>query len=238
MIEKLKETKLWLGFVKLKKDMEPMTFSQKVEHIWMYYKEVMLVALGFLCLVVICIASAINASKDVMASGMMVNISISQEGFDYLHTDYLEHLGGEEGKQVVELDYTYFGDLMDESRAEENYNATMILPARVSGKMLDYMILDKFAMETYIMYEVYLDLRDFFTEDELAQLAEENRVIYAQQAGEEDRWPVAVDISDLAFVKDNIKSDSKIYFALSGSTQRPEICRDMWEYLHAWKKSE
>jgi hypothetical protein len=82
---------------------------------------------------------------------------------------------------------------------------------------------------------VYLDLREFFTPEELEELG--SRVIYARQEdeAEEDRWAVAVDISDLPFIKENMGDKTQFYFALSGSTQRKEICRDMWNYLHAWK---
>lgn len=238
MLTKWKESKFYLGWVKLRADLKPMTFAQKAEHIWMYYKEHMLVALIVLLLIIAVITSMITASQEVIASGVMVNIFIDQEGYNYLSTDYFERLGGEKGKEKVSLEYLYFGDLEDPTNASDNATSIEVLVARVSGQMLDYMILDQYAMETYIMYEVYMDLRDFFTEEELAELAEANLVIYAQQEGQEERWPVAVDISAIPFVQDNVNSDGKTYFALSGSTQRMEICRDVWEYLHQWEKEE
>lgn len=238
MLAKWKESKLYLGWVKLCNDMKPMTFRQKAEHIWMYYKEYMLVAFLVLMMIVAVITSAITASQEVIASGIAVNIFIDQEGYDYLSEDYFDRLGGEEGKEKVSLEYIYFGDLDDPTNASDNAGKIETVVARVEGKMLDYMILDQYAMETYIMYEIYMDLRDFFTQEEFAELAAENKIIYAQQEGEEERWPVAVDISDLPFVQDNVKPEGKIYFALSGSTQRMEICRDVWEYLHQWKTEE
>ena len=96
----------------------------------------------------------------------------------------------------------------------------------------------KFVADVQKLMEVYLDLRDFFTEEELEQLAAQDRLIYAQQAGEEERWPIAVDISDIGFVTDNITSEGPIYFCLSGNTQRPEMCRDAWEYINSWKSQE
>lgn len=234
MLAKFKETKLYLSWVKLINDMKPMTGRQRVEHLWMYYKEYLLCLFIVISLISMIATVMIHRSKETLVSGMMVNIAIDQEGYDYLSVDYLARLGGVEGKQVAELDYTKFGDPFDPADGQESYYASLILISRVSGAMLDYMILDKFAMEYYITQDVYMDLRDMFTAEELAQLEENHQLIYAQEEGSEDRQPIAVVITDTAFVKDNVQSEGDIYFALSGSSPRPEMCRDAWEYIHAW----
>ncbi len=225
------------GWKKLMADLKPMSWKQRIDHVCSYYKEWMF--FGALCIVVLCaiVGSVINANREILASGMMVNISIDQEGYDYLSTDYFQDLGGKAGKQIVELDYANFGsDLENLTKAEENYTAAMVLVGLVSAQRLDYMILDQESMEFYIPQEVYLDLTQFFTEEELMQL--EGKIIYAREEEEKEAIPVAVDISDLKFVKDNISTKGKIYFALSGSTQRPEMCRDVWNRIHAWKSEE
>lgn len=240
MWEKFKKTKLAQGFIKLKNDLKPMTFKEKCEHLWEYYKEWLIVV--FLVVMGIGLLSTIiaNRSKDVLVSGMMVNIQMEQTGMNYLTTDYAAYLGATSKNQVAELDYTSFGDPMDPEDGENSYYASMILPARVTGAMLDYMILDEFAMKYYILQDVYMDLREFFTEDELAALAAEDRVIYAMEEGasEEDRMPIAVKITNLDFVKDNVNSPGDVFFALSGSSPRRDMCRNAWNYLHAWKKAE
>lgn len=235
-MKKWKETKLYLGCKKLRDDLHGMTFGQKVDHLWTYYKEYLWVFLFVMVMVAGAIVTWTHQAKDVLVSGIMVNVRMNDTGIDYLTKDYLVKLGGEEGKQVAELTYTNFSSLEDPASSEDNYNSMMILAARVEGGMLDYIIMDKFAMETYITYNVYLDLREFFTEEELAALGD--RVITARQEDETDAWAVAVDITDLPFVKDNItlnKSDDRIYFALSGNMHSREMCRDAWEYINAWK---
>lgn len=238
MWESFKKTKIAQGFIKLRNDMKPMTFKEKCEHLWEYYKEWLLVAF-LVCMVLGLVCTIIaNSKKEVLVSGMMVNIYIEQEGMNYLTSDYAKALGATSKNQVAEVDATAFGDPMDPEQGQNSYYASMILPARVTGAMLDYMILDKFAMEYYIIRDVYLDLREFFTQEELDQLAAEDRIIYCMEEGasEFDRYPIAVKITDLDFVKDNVNNEGDIYFALSGSTPRPEMCRHVWEYLHAWKK--
>ncbi len=233
-----KQSKIVVGFQKLCADLKPMTFAQKCEHMWMYYKEWLLVI--FMVVMSICLAVTVlkEQDKEVLVSGMMINISIEQKGMEYLTTDYAQHLGATEENQVAEVDYTAFGDPFDPETGEISMTASMILPARVSGAMLDYILLDQYAMEYYIAYDVYMDLRDFFTEAELEALNEQKLVVYAQQEGDYDRVPVAVKITQIDFVKDNIGTDKEIYFALSGSSPRPEMCRHAWNYIHAWKSEK
>ena len=238
MKEKFKQSKLYLGFQKLRSDLKPMSFKQKCEHLWEYYREWLLVA--FIVIMGISLAATIIAEqrKEVLVSGMMVNISMDQRGMNYLTRDYAEYLGATSENQVAKVDYTSFGDPLDPENGENSYYASMILPSRVTGAMLDYMILDKFAMEYYITQDLYMDLRDFFTEEELAQLEAEKRVIYAQQEGNFDRKPIAVIITDIPFIQVNVAPQDDIYFALSGSSPRPQMCRNVWEYLHDWEPSE
>ena len=234
MWEKFKKSNFYKEWLKLREELKPMTGKQRLEHLWTYYKEYLwFVALG-ICVICMFAAGAVNASKETIAGGMMVNISIEQEGFNYLSEDFREHLGGE-GNQIVELDYSNFSSLADPTSSEDNYYASMLLLARVESGDLDYILLDQFAMEYYITQGVYLDLRDFFTPEELEELGA--KVIYARQEDEEeaDSWAVAVDISDIPFVQEMIGTEKKTYFALSGSTTRPEICREMWDYLHNWQ---
>lgn len=237
MIEKFKKTKLYLGFKKLYTDMKPMTFKEKCGHLWEYYKEWLLVVFIVIMGLGLVVSMIKESQKEVLVAGMMVNISMEQRGMNYLTTEYAAHLGATSENQVADVDYAYFGDPMDAETGSDSYYASQILPSRVAGAMLDYMILDKFAMEFYIPQEVYADLSNFFTEEELAQLEAEKRVIYAMQEGDTERWPIAIDISDIPFIKDTVGSEN-IYFALSGSTPRPEMCRNVWEYLHQWQTPE
>lgn len=238
MLEKFKETKLYLGWVKFINDLKPMTWKKRLEYLWMYYKEyaycagIVVVAISLLVTIIA------NQTKETIVSGMLVNTTMTQEGMNYLSQDYKAELAPDDKNKLVELEYTTFGDPTDLERGEESYYASMILTARVSGAMLDYIIMDKFAMEYYITQEVYLDLREFFTQEELAELAAQDKVIYAMQEGETERWPIAVVISDLDYVKDNVTSQGDTYFALSGNVRSLETCRNVWDRIHAWKSAE
>ena len=237
-MKKYQHEKDYRSFSKMLEIMKPMTFKQKLEHLWIYYKEWLIVI--FFGILFISLVSTVltEQKKEVLVGGMMVNISIEQSAMNYMTTEYAIDLGAKNEHQVADVDYTSFGDPLDPENGENSYYASMILPSRVSGGMLDYMILDKYAMEYYITYEVYMDLRAFFTEAEIEELNKEGRIIYARQEDEEEAWAVAVDISDLPFVTENIKAEGGVYFALSGSSKRIDMCRNAWDRIHNWQPAE
>lgn len=225
------------GFKNLIATLKPMTGKERLEHLWLYYKAWLLVvffAIMFICLAVTMIQ---EQRKEVLVGGMMVNISISHEGMNYMTNDFAKDLGAKNKYQVADVDYTNFGDPWDPETGENSYYASLILPSRVSDGQLEYIILDKYAMEYYIAYDVYMDLREFFTEEELAAMDEAGLVIYARQEDQdqEDAWAVAIKITDLPFVKEHIAAEGDVYFALSGSSKKPDMCRQAWERIYNWQ---
>ena len=238
MKKKYTHEKDYRGFSQMLEIMKPMTFKQKVEHLWTYYKEWLLVIFFGILFIGLMFTIIEEQKKEVLVGGMMINISIEQSAMNYMTTEYAMDLGAKNQYQVAEVDYTNFGDPLDPENGENSYYASMILPSRVTGGMLDYIILDQYAMEYYIAYDVYMDLREFFTEEEIKQFEKEGRIIYARQEDEEDAWAVAVKITDIPFVKENIKAEGDVYFALSGSSKRKDMCRNAWERIMTWKPAE
>lgn len=232
--KKMKETAFVRELIKLWNDMKPMTWSQRFDHIWTYYKEYigLLALLIFVCTGLI--TSTIAAQRERVITGIMVNITISQEGFNYLSTDYAEYLDVGKDKDV-KLEYTSFMD-PQKADSEQDYYASMSVVAEVSAKKLDYMILDQLSMSFYAGQEVYMDLRKVFTEAELAEFAEKELLIYCMEEEEQEPWPAAIKINDLAYIKDNVTSEGSVYFALSGSSEKYEQLRNVWEYIKAWEK--
>ena len=220
-------------FRELLEDLKPMSFTQKVDHLWTYYKEYLLIVFLVVLVISVTVSSTINKSKEILFRGMMVNISMSQQGYNYLTQDYLEALGGDEAHQKVQMDYTNFTSLADPTSTEDNYSRSIVLLARVSGGLLDCALIDQLALEFYMNQEVFGDLSTLFSQQELDEMGD--RVIYAMQEGETVRWPVAIDVTDLEFFQDTAPENEKIYLILSGNQPNLEACRNFWNYLHAWK---
>ena len=232
----------------LKKDMQDMTFGQKVEHLWTYYKEYALLALIAVLLVVAVVSSVIARSKTPLVRGMMVNISISNYAMDYLTNGYFEKMDGQKGKDEVSMVYRNFEDLQNSTSGQDNYTSAQALITQVSAGMLDYALVDEMALKFYITQQVFLDLREVFTPEELAQLAEKDMLVYVLEVDDreelvdpekhenlENRFPIAIKMESLPFVQDNT-SNTKIYFAVGGRGANLEAVRSVWAHILAWSK--
>lgn len=256
--ERFVNSKFWKEICQLRKEMKPMSFKDKVDHIWTYYKEYIGLVVLFLVITTGLITSMITAAerRESVVTGIMINIVMDQEGRDLVTVDYAKYLGVEEKK--VKLENTDFSDLTTDL-SEENYNASMIVINEVSAKMLDYMIMDKLAMEFYTAQEVYMDLREFFTPEELQEFAAKDMLVFcleedtaaglsqedlyalqmksltAEGADIQGCWPAAVKITDMEYIKHNVHNQDDIYFALAGSTLKIQEVRNFWEYINAWK---
>lgn len=228
-----KDSNFYKELIQLRDEMKPMSWKQRVDHIWTYYKEYIGLIVLALFVSIGLITSMVSANKNAVVTGIMVNITMDQEAFNYLSVDYAEHLGISDDEKV-KLEYTSFYDL-ETNPSEENYYASMIVINEVAAKMLDYMIMDQLAMGFYAGQEVYMDLREFFTEEELAEFAEKDLLIYCMEEEEQVRWPAAVKITDMDYIKNNVTNEGDIYFALAGSTEKTEEVRALWEYMKAWK---
>lgn len=231
-------------FKELLQDLKPMTFWEKVDHLWTYYKEYLFVVLLVVIVMAFTVTTLVNSNKKLLLSGMLINVSMTQTGYNYMTEDYHAYLGATPVWEVVQLDTTDFSSLEDPTSMEDNYNKSMLLMARVSGQMLDYALVDRMALEFYATQEVFLDLREFFTPEEMEALGE--RVIWMQpepeegmeaedyEEGELDPWVAAVDVSDLPFFRENCGEGETVYFTMSGNDPDKEATRAFLEYLMAW----
>jgi len=232
--KKFKESGFYLGWKKLLEDIKPMTFPEKVDHIWTYYKEYICV-IGLLLFVTVGLVSSMitNILTETVISGAMVNITCTQEAYDYVSTDYEKHLGLT-GMRNVRLEYTYFQD-MEANNDEKDYYAAMGIVAEVAAKKLDYLIMDKMSMVYYAGQEVYMDLSNVFTKEELDAFAQKDLLIYCMEEEEKIPWPAALKINDLPYIKENLTSQGDEYLAFAGSSSKLEEIRAFWEYLNAWE---
>lgn len=232
-------------FKELREDMKKMTFREKVDHLWTYYKEYLLIVFLVVLVVSFTVSMLVNTNKKTLLSGMMVNITISQRGYNYLSQDYHTYLDADPKWEVVQLDYTNFSSLADPTSSEDNYAASMLLIARVSGQMLDYALLDQFALEFYVNQDVFLDLQEFFTPEELEAMGtrvwwarpepEDGYEVEDYEDGELDPWVVAVDLAELPFFQAHCPEEEHIYFAMSGNNPDMEGVRAFLEYVNNWQ---
>lgn len=221
---------------KLTEDLKPMSWRQKLDHIWTYYKEYLAVLAMIVFTVGMLISGAINKSKQVIMAGVLCNVSISQEGHTFLTDGYLAMVGGEEKKQVATLDSLVFEITGDFNEVNQNYETAMAGMAMVSGQQVDYFLMDEYAMLYYLNQGMFLELEEFLTTEQLEQFAED--LIYLREETEEEKYAYALRITDLPFVKDCIRNEGEVYMAVAGNAPNLEGFRELWQQMLEWNAAE
>ncbi len=227
------------GFKKLKEDLSRMTFKEKVNHLWTYYKSTLLIAVIAIAVLSVVFTSIINANSDIIVSGVAVNVYLSEEGKQYLGDDYYNKVYDGSGLEKVDFSEMPLYDLSDAEHAQDTEYAIMALAALISEGELDYMIVDQSALTSFIKYEKILqDLRNLFPQEELDKLG--NKVAHMRQEEDGEDIPIAFDISDLPFILDNTQQggnpEKPIYLIFTLNSPREDACRAIYQYILDWKK--
>jgi len=228
----MKEFKFITQFKELKSTLSTMTYKEKLQHLWTYYAlKTVVILLCLIMLFSIVLASCENRQINVIVGGVMVNVDISDAGEHYLKDGYKAFVGSESEKDRVSLSYMSLGSA-ETTVNSDNYYALQSVLALVAGKDLDYLITDEEAFLTLLKQDIYADLRNVYTEEELETMGE--AVVYYQEQGSSKKIPVAIDIQKTAFVRDNTTTDGMVYFIFIANSERIEQTKDLLEYLKDW----
>ena len=230
----MKKFSLTGGWKKLKSDMANMTWKERFVHLWTYYKVWLLVGLLVVMGLSLVITAVVNKNTTTLASGMLVNVELSEEGSYYLKDALFEELK-QGGWEKVQLNQATMGDLGKAEFAETNYYTIISLTGLAVEGELDYVIMNKRGMEGLVPQEIFLDLREVLTEQELEALG--TKVLHARPAEGVENIPTVVDITDLPFIQQNVKleEDDVIYFGFAKKSDRPENYRLIWDRINNWE---
>lgn len=227
----MKEFKFITKFKELKATLAPMTYKEKLQHLWAYYKWLLVVFLCFVMLISVVLTSCNNRQINVIVGGVAVNMDISDAGEEYLTNGYKAYTGSESDKDRASLGYMTL-DSVETSVSSDNYVALQSVLALVAGKDLDYLITNEEAFLILLKQEIFADLRNVYTEEELETMGE--AVVYYQEQGSSKKTPVAIDIRNTPFIQENTTADGMVYFIFIANSERTEQTKDLLEYLKDW----
>ena len=235
----MNESRLSIAFRELIATLRPMSWRDRIDHIWTYYKEIILIGAVVIILLASIVGNALKPRLEVRMSGYLANITLSEDGSAYLKENYLSHLGGSADSQTVILNSTFFGGEDYLTSMEANYNAALAPVLQVTAQEVDYMLLDEVALEFYMNKAFFMDLRQLLNEEELKQL----ELTYYQPVDIDEKpvgesYPVAVDITGTAFAQGCAKDAKKVYFVAVSNGPNKDDIRNFWEYLKSWKEAE
>ena len=219
-------------WLELKETIRPMPWKKKLEHLWEYYKWVLVVLTVVAFIIGIAVTGYSNARVEGLLYGEIVNLSFDTPGIDYLSADFLEHLGGVKGDQKVSVMMTNL--VVGQDSTYNNYYAPLMrTSSEISNHHLDYMLMDSAALTVYFENEFFMDLREVLTAEELAQI--EDALVYVEYEETGERIPMAINVTDTAFVKSRITHETTAYLGFVANTPRLETCRVFYDYFMAYQ---
>lgn len=215
--------------------LKPMTWRQRIDHIWSNFKEIILIVLISAILVTGLLYNMLKPSKELLMGGMYINLSLTEEGTEHLQEDLFAHLEGDGKKQEVRLYSRLYGDI---SMSVEDYDAFNSVVAFVFGEKIDYFLMDQTAMMPLIANECLLDLRQVFSPAQLEQM--KDQLQYGQQTDDQgnkigDPIPIALDVTDMPFVASCVEQNKKIFLAFAINSPNEDSLGQFWDYLMAWQ---
>lgn len=234
-MKSIKNCALVQGIRKYFNNMKGLSFREKIESTFYLYRlELGVIAVGIFIIIAI-VSSVITANTNLLLSGDVMNVSMSEEGMTYMNDEYFATLGVRPFMNKVQVVESMYSTAENED-FEYNYSVSSQVVALVSAEMLDFQIISKQALEMFLSEDMYLDLREFFTAEELAKY--EGKIIYLEYESTKEMVPVALDIRDMPFIQDNVGGDNSVFFAIIKTTPRKAELRNFWEHLWAWEKKE
>ena len=230
--ERYRQTQMYHKWVELCRKLKPMTWRQRLDFFWSYYRDIVSIAL-VLSIIPFSLIYSTATKKDVIIAGYFINLDLRQAGLDYLTDDLMVKLEGDPKKEKVEVSCIAFEE--ESNQPELNWNMAMSVFGAIDADVCDYMFLDTYGMEFYMGDLIYMDLRLIFTEAELAEMGED--VIYLLDDETWERTPVALNVTDMPYVKDcvSIPDKESVFLAFVGPFEEADQYRDLWEYLDAWQ---
>lgn len=218
---------------KLKKDMEPMTFKEKADHIWTYYKYHMLVAFCVLFIVGGALAAFLMPREEILIAGVQCNMQMTNEGYDYLNSAFKsEVLKANDGKTMLHS-FRFYGEGTVEA-VEHTTQAYYSVTAYVEAQELDYMLMDMYSVTYFGSDRLFMDLRDILSAQELAQLDAQGLILYEESEEDGQVAPRAINITGMPFCTKEVKAE-ECYLAFVRNTPRADACKQLWEHIKNYK---
>lgn len=213
----------------IKDAVKDMTWRERIDYIWTYYNVHIIITVSVVALVIAFLSAVLAPKKQVVFGGTTVNVTLSEEGKQYLTQQLFAPMGGTDpAKQEIfcqesTLGQTGYGDT---TGAE-----IMTLVGDIAAQSLDYIIMDELSMEYLSRGGWFGDVTAELTPGQLEIFADK---LYTIQTEEGEIKPVAIDITDLPLVRDCAIKAKKVYLVLPGNTERAEKTDEFVDWLLAW----
>lgn len=171
----------------------------------------------------------------IMGAGM--NVELTEEGAAWLREALTEKLRGPEGFDAQYESATMY-PFSDQDKLNENYYLLENILDLCRRDSLDYFVMDQVALENLIPQQLFLDLRNFFTEEELTQWHDSFIWAVAVEEGKEAdmdaRVPIGLRLDNVPFFQE-CAPGQQLFFGISKQSSRITQLRVLWDHILSWE---
>lgn len=126
----------------------PMTWKQRREYIWEYYKLALIAAAVLIVFTVSMVQNSLYRQKTLLISGIFINSTTTEEGYAFVKEGYWEHCGADSDTRAELVEVRSIRYNVEQPTAMDA-NAVMTVDAMIAAGDLDYIICDLTAAEFY-----------------------------------------------------------------------------------------
>ena len=175
------------------------------------------------------VVSVTQNSKEMLYSGVCINLSMTDEGSAYVTDGWFAKLEGNQKTQQTELIPMALNSGANALTDIEMSGSEKLIAMITSGE-LDYMLMDASSLTYAGNNGMVAPLDEFLSQEMIAKF--EGKIVTLQVDGK--NYLAAIDISDLPFVKKHMGSTNKVYIGFPGNTSRSERNEAFLQYLMDW----
>lgn len=195
----------------------PMTWKQRWEYIWEYYKLILLAVIGLTVFTVSMVQNGLYQRKELLISGIFINTTTTESGYAFAKEDYWTHCGASSDTRVELIEVRHIAYNIEQPSAAD-VNALMSVDVMISAGDLDYIICDRSAAEFYGRLEYCIDLAE--------KLPEGNRNLLQTEGGF-----TAIDLTDSRLAQEFRLSAEPSYILFPATAPDWERCERFLNYL-------
>lgn len=210
------------GYRKLRDVWKDLTWQQRWDHLIYYYGVAAMVGIFAIIMAISLIVDICSEKPTFLLEGMTINVTWSDEVETAVTTDLFEELGGTDPKKQ----YVVCNHFM-----LQEYSASMIenMYTRVYTGEIDYIIVDKYAMDAVAPWGFFTDLNLILSKEVFEQW--KPYFVYAEDDMDGKIYPIAIDISKTEFAKECKYKGDHLYIGFVGNTDREMTPEKFMEYL-------
>lgn len=218
----------------LKETLAKMTWKQRIEHIWSYYKWGILIAAMIIFVLVGVVSSMLAGQVETLFSGYLVNMYPTEDGQQYLTVQYRDSLGGAAGEQTVLLTAATGISMEEMAASTVGVDTGVQVSAMMGAGSLDYIIMDQEGLDYFIGQNAFLPVTEVLTHDQLED--RQSALVYHENESGKS-LPLALEITDLPFAINALQHEGPIYIAFPASSARTSTASGFFDYLLEWDGS-